>query len=122
MDFDMDKAIKECEAACGDRGRVVYALGAGRIAPVLSPKKRKAQKEAVNYIGKLDGFAGVHCVDKWHTLLLFDTLNHAKAARNLLKDKMPVGRVCPTVVDRHYFDKALELMESKRHGNKEEGV
>lgn len=111
--FDMDQAIEECEKHCTENGEIVFALGAGRIAPMIG--KIKAQKKAMKFICGLDGFIGIHPVDTWHTLLIFDTLNHAKAARNILKEKMPIGQVAPIVVDKAYVEAAKEYME-KRNG------
>ena len=120
MEFDMDKAIKECENHCTENDEIAFALGAGRIAPKLG--KIKEQKKAIKFICGLDGFLGVYLVDTWHTLLIFDTLNHAKAARNILKEKMYVGQVAPLVVNKAFNEYAKEYMGKWRNGNKEEGV
>lgn len=80
--YDIDKMIAECERIKKPTEIISYGLGVGRIAPMLG--KVKAQEKAFEYIKSLDGFLGVHPVDLWHNILLFDSLNHAKAAKNLL--------------------------------------
>ena len=97
----MDEMIASCEEKKTENETICYALGSGRIIPKLGMKKY--QKEAIDYIKTLDGFIGVHIVDIWHTLLIFDTLNNAKAAKNTLKAKnCPVGNVVPILVPNEY--------------------
>lgn len=96
-ELTMDEMIKACEAKKTDFEKICFALGTGRIIPKLGWKKR--MNETMDYIKSLDGFYGVYPVDLWHTLLIFDTLNHAKAAKNMLKfKKVPVGNVIPILV------------------------
>ena len=43
-------------------------------------------------MNSLDGMLGIHLVDRYHTLLAFETLNQAKIARNRIKaEGNPVG-------------------------------
>ena len=96
-ELTMDEMIKACEAKKTDYEKIGFALGTGRIIPKLGYKKR--MKETFDYIKSLDGFYGIYPVDLWHTMLIFDTLNHAKAAKNMLKfKKVPVGNVIPVLV------------------------
>ena len=84
--MDMDEMIKACEETRREDETIVFAIGAGRIAPKLGMKK--AQLAAMQYINDLEGFIGIHPVSLWRTLLLFDTLNHAKAGLNQMKAKI----------------------------------
>lgn len=43
-------------------------------------------KKFIKYIEKLEGFQGLYPYYPHGTLLIFDTENHAKAARNLIKN------------------------------------
>ena len=100
MEFDMDKAIADTKKSLKEGETMAFGLGAGRMLPVFgNPKIKKAMKKTIDYIKSMDGFLGVHPVDLWHTLLIFDTLNNAKAARNELKAKeCPIGQVVPIVI------------------------
>ena len=96
---NMEEMIKACEAKQTPDEVICYALGTGRIIPKIGWKKRQA--EAMDYIKSLEGFIGFHPIDLWHTLIIFDTLNNAKGARNLLKfKKVPVGQVAPILVPK----------------------
>lgn len=93
----MEDMIKACEEKKTEFEKICFAIGAGRIIPKIGWKKR--MKETLDYIKSLDGFYGIYPVDLWHTMLIFDTLNHAKAAKNMLKFKqVPVGNVIPVLV------------------------
>lgn len=104
--MDIDEMIAECEKKRTYNEVIAFALGAGRIYPVgMSRKMRRAMKEAVEYISKLDGFIGFHPVDIWHTMLIFDTMNNAKGARNLLKAKdVAIGQIVPILVEKRYVE------------------
>lgn len=65
-----------------ENGTEMYSVAAGGIR-VFSRRGR----EAINYVASLEGFLGLHVYDKWHTLWMFDTVNHAKSARNLMVGK-----------------------------------
>jgi hypothetical protein len=95
--MDMDEMIKACEETRREDETIVFAIGAGRIAPKLGMKK--AQLAAMQYINDLEGFIGIHPVSLWRTLLLFDTLNHAKAGLNQMKAKgIGVGQIAPILI------------------------
>ena len=97
-DLTMEDMIKACEEKKKtDFEKICFAIGAGRIIPKIGWKKR--MKETLDYIKKLDGFYGIYPVDLWHTMLIFDTLNHAKAAKNMLRFKqVPIGNIIPVLV------------------------
>ena len=86
-DFDFEKELQACKDKQKEDETIVFTVGCGRIIPLRTDRKkiRKGMEEAIKYIKKLDGFVGVHPVDLWHTLLLFDTDNNAKGGRNLLR-------------------------------------
>lgn len=99
---DMEQMIEECRKKQKPEEEIVFAFGVGRIVPVLG--KRKAMKQGMDFIKRQEGFKGVYPVDLWHTLLIFDTLNNAKGARNNLKAKgISVGNVVPVLVDEKYL-------------------
>lgn len=79
--------------------RKLWAVTTGVVRPWL-----KRSREAVEYIKDLDGFVGVHPVDGY-TLWLFDTLNNAKIARNLMLSKgIQCGdNICDVFVDEKYL-------------------
>lgn len=100
--MDMDEMIKACEEKRREDESIVFAIGAGRIAPKLGMKK--AQMAAMDFINGLDGFIGVHPVSLWRTLLIFDTLNNAKAGLNQMKAKgIGVGQIVPILVPTIYI-------------------
>lgn len=97
----MEEMIEACEKKKTDDEIIAFGLGAGRIVPVMG--KSKIMKKTFKYIKEMDGFIGVHPIDIWHTLLVFDTLNHAKGARNDLKGKgVPVGQVVPILIPKEF--------------------
>ncbi len=102
----MEEMIKACEETVTPNEVIVYALGVGRLLPKFG--MRKAQERALKRIGEFDGFIGIHPVDVWHNLLLFETLNDAKAARNVLKHECPpaVGQVVPTMILKDHYEAA----------------
>ena len=98
---EMKDMIADCESKRTPDEIICFAIGAGRILPKVG--MRKAMKEANEYIQGLDGFVGFFPFDLWHTLIIFDTLNNAKAGKNLLKSKdISVGNVIPILVDKQY--------------------
>ena len=98
----MEEMIRDVEEKRKPNEVILFAIGAGRIAPVFG--KKKQMEKTLMYIKGLDGFVGVNPMDLWHTLLLFDTLNNAKLARNKLEAKgVPVGQVAPVLVDKAYL-------------------
>ena len=99
--YDMDEMIAELKAKQKDNEVIVFAIGGGRLMPFgLSRKVQKAMKEALEYIKKLDGFIGINPIDIWHNMLIFDTLNNAKSARNKLTAKgVTLGEIIPILID-----------------------
>ena len=96
---DMDEMIDGCRKIQKPYEDIRFAIGVGRVVPMLG--KKKIMREAMDYIKQTDGFIGVHPIDLWHNLLVYDTLNNAKGARNLLKAKgCQVGNVVPILVPR----------------------
>ena len=77
------------EAKPGDE---LFSVATGRLSIF-----KKASRKAVDYMGSLEGLMGVHIVDDGRMLWLFDSLNHAKQARNLARSK---GIVCGTNICR----------------------
>lgn len=106
-EFDFEKELQACKDKKREDETIVFTFGCGRIIPLRTDRKkiRKGMKEALEYIKKLDGFVGVHPVDLWHTLLLFDTENNAKRARNLLraKDVQCANYIVPILVETKYL-------------------
>ena len=48
------------------------------------------------------------------TLLLFETENDAKGARNLIREKTPVGNnICECYIDKMYVEQARERRNKK---------
>lgn len=111
---DMDEMIKACEQKREPGQVIVFGLGAGRILPRLG--MIKAQKKAMELIGKQKGFIGVHPINLWHTLLLYETLNDAKGAKNELKFRnCPVEEVVPVLIQEEYLHKAKENVKEINH-------
>lgn len=73
-----------------------YTVAVGNLNPFL-----KASREAVKFIGTLDGLIGVHPHYPRGTLIIFETENAAKIAKNKLGHKgIQTGRnICEV-----YFD------------------
>lgn len=96
-DFDFEKELQACKDKKREDETIVFTVGCGRMFPLPTDriKSRKAMVEAIEYIKKLDGFVGVHPVDLWHNLLLFDSENNAKGGRNLLRAQ---GVQCSTYI------------------------
>lgn len=93
----MEEMIADCERMKKPDETIVFAIGAGRMIPKLGMKK--IMEKTFEYIKGIDGFIGVHPIDLWHNLLLFDTLNHAKAAKNVLSSKgVPLGQIAPLMI------------------------
>ena len=78
----MEEMIAECEKKRRDDEVIVFAFGVGRMMPMIG--HTKSIKRGLDLIKKQKGFIGVHPIDLWHNLLVFDTLNNAKGARNTL--------------------------------------
>lgn len=67
-----------------------YAFSIGGLPNlILHPKQAR---QVSDFLNSLDGILGIHMVDRYHTLLAFETLNQAKIARNRIKaEGNPVG-------------------------------
>lgn len=66
-----------------ETGTHLFSVATGMASPFM-----KKSRAAVDYITKLDGFVAVHFTpDGQYTLWLFDTVNHAIEARNLMNHK-----------------------------------
>ncbi len=97
----MDEMIADCEKSKKPGEVIAFGIGAGRVMPRIfdSRKQKKAMKDAIEYIKKLDGFLGLHPYDEWHTLIIFDELNNAKQGYNLMKSKgIPLGQIAPVLI------------------------
>lgn len=108
--MDMEEMIKDCESRKTENEVVVFGIGAGRMIPTLfMPRKvKRAMKEAIEYIQTLEGFIGVHPIDEWHTILVFNTLNNAKYAKNKLQfNECPVGNIAPMLIKKEYANGKL---------------
>ena len=79
-----------------------YTVGVGNINPTS-----KASRKAVDYIVTLNGFVGIHPQYPRGTLILFDTENNAKIARNLMNLKgITTGRnICEVEIDDKYAER-----------------
>ena len=96
-EFDFKKELQACKDKKREDETIVFTVGIGRIIPLPTDRRklRKAMEESIKYIKKLDGFIGVHPVDLWYNLLLFDSENKAKVGRNLLRAQ---GVQCSTYI------------------------
>ena len=107
-EFDFEKELQACKDKKREDETIVFTFGCGRIMPLVTDRKktRKGMEEALEYIKKLEGFVGVQPVDLWHTLLIFDTKNNAKRARNLLraKDVQCANYIVPILVETKYLE------------------
>ena len=84
----------------------VYTVAIGNV-PILPNKK---VKEFFRWVESLDGFVGIRPEYPRGTLLLFETENDAKGARNLIRAKGEnVGNnICECFIDKKYVDAARE--------------
>ena len=95
----MEEMIKNCLEKKREDEEMVFAIGVGRMIPVVGKKKK--MEDTLKYIKKMDGFVGVHPVDLWHNLLIFRTLNDAKRAKNDLSSKgVSMGQIAPVLVGK----------------------
>lgn len=107
-EFDFEKELQACKDKKREDEIIVFTFGIGRIIPLRTDRKktRKAMVEAIKYIKKLDGFVSVHPVDLFHNLLLFDSENNAKCARNLLRAQgveCSKSYIVPLLIDTKYL-------------------
>lgn len=105
--FDIEKEIKKCEKKREHDETICFAIGVGRIVPEIGNKKEaRACKEAIEFIKTLDGFLGVILLEISRNLLLFDTLNNAKGAKNQMTFKgIIAGNIVPVLVKTKYLEK-----------------
>lgn len=73
-----------------------YGIGTGAVNPLY-----KKSRDAVDFIKGLEGFKGVHTIPDGRNLWIFDTLNHAKVARNMMESK---GIICGKEIGEVYVD------------------
>lgn len=101
---DMDEMIKACKAKQKPDEAICFAVGAGRILPKLGMGKQ--MEAALEYIKGLEGFCGVHPVDLWHTLIIFDSLNNAKGGKNMMQAKgISTGKyIIPILVQKQFLE------------------
>lgn len=80
--------------------RKLWTVATGGVDP-----SKKESRQAAEYITKLHGFVGVHLMDIYHVLWLFDTENNAKIARNKMEGKgIQCGtNICDVYVDEKYL-------------------
>lgn len=78
-----------------------WAIGTGKVNPLF-----KASRQAANYISNLEGFVGIHIGPDGRNVWLFDTENHAKVARNMMRSKgIECGKhIGECFVDEKYLD------------------
>lgn len=108
----MEQMIADCKRKQKEDEVICFGLGAGRIAPMIG--KRKEQKKAMEIINKQEGFIGVHPVDLWHTLLVYDTPNNALMAKNELKNLgVPVGNVAPILIPKVYAERKESCIQEQ---------
>lgn len=109
MDFDMTKAIEECEENKREDEVVVFAIGIGRLMPkhpTVAETKRCENK--LNRIKKCAGFIGVHPIDSTHNLLVFDLLTDAMKAKDELEYKgIKLGNIVPILIEKQYYEEYL---------------
>lgn len=72
---------------------------AGTIPGTRTPKHIKNTKKLLRYVKKLDGFIGIHPIPPRGTLLIFDTENNAKRARNMLVSDLEINQVGTNITE-----------------------
>jgi hypothetical protein len=75
------KIRKPQEQKTLDPGTELFSIATGRIDIM-----RRDSRKASDFICKQEGFLAVYPTPN-HTLWFFDTVNHAKAARNMIRAK-----------------------------------
>ena len=75
------KIRKPQEKKTLEPGTELFSIATGRIDIM-----RRDSRKASDFICKQEGFLAVY-PSREHTLWFFDSLNHAKAARNMMKAK-----------------------------------
>lgn len=99
MIYETDQQPKEGEVKC-------YTVAIGNAPmPWQSRKVKESAKEALQFIQKLEGFAGFHPVPPRGTLCIFKTLNNAKAAKNQMDAKgiQTGNNICEVFIEKKYI-------------------
>lgn len=99
MVYESDREPKENEVSA-------WTVAVGNFPmPWTSKKKKQKAEKALEIIRELDGLYGVTPMPPHGTLLLFDTLNHAKIGSNILISKgIKTGSsICEVFVDKAYI-------------------
>lgn len=84
----------------------VWTVAVGNIPPLPDFLMPKVVKKALEVIKEQEGLIGVTPMPPRGTLLLFDTENNAKGARNVLRfNGIKCGdNICKGYVDENYLD------------------
>lgn len=84
----------------------VYTVAVGNIPMLPKMLMPKAVKAAIKLISEQEGLIGVTPMYPRGTLLLFDTENNAKGARNVLRfNGVQCGtNICKAYVDEKYLE------------------
>ncbi len=85
----------------------LWTVAVGNL-PLIPFLHKKAVRDAVKLIKEQDGFVGVYPIYPRGTLLLFDSENNAKGARNILRFR---GIGCGSNICKVYAD--IEYLEKK---------
>lgn len=106
VDTDMSGKCGHYEGQFGELenfGQIkCWAFGVGNLT--MNPLFRKMQKEIIDLIKSQDGFKGLTPMYPRGTLLVFDTENNAKGARNILRSKdIKCGGVSEVYVEARYL-------------------
>ena len=104
-EVDTDLSGKQGEYA-NQFGRIdqvkCWAFGVGNLT--FNPIWQKAQKKVLDLIKSQEGFKGLTPMYPRGTLLVFDTENNAKGARNILKaNDVKCGGISEVYVDVRYL-------------------
>lgn len=94
-----DKIYKATE------GEILYSVATGHINPF-----KKASRQAVNLINGQPGFVAVHRCERG-LLWFFDTLNHAKGARNVARAE---GVICGANICKFVFSDGQFVLDTEQ--------
>lgn len=93
---EFEKHLEETKKNKKDDEVICYAFNVGKLIPNIF--NRRAMKKRLDLITSCDGFIGLHPVDFNNVLVVIDTLNNAKASRNVLKESIKVSQIEPVLV------------------------
>ena len=97
----MEEMVEACKKKQQEGEIIAYAFGVGRLIPKFG--KRRKMKAAWEWIKESQGFLGVHPFDLYHNMLIYDTLNNAKGARNILKaEGNSLGNIVPILIPEEF--------------------